>query len=335
MLHYRAGIAPPSVTVLLPTFNSAALLPTALASLAVQDYAGDVELLVVDGGSTDDSVALALRHGARVVDNPDGHEEAARALGVDEARGELILLLDADNELVGADWLSRLVAALDAGPGVVASDCLHHAWRATDPPVNRLCALIGGTDPLAIELGWGDRWAVHLGRWTGQPILQDTIVGDGVHLVRIDPDRPPSMGSNGFLVRADALRRTDYTPSFVHSDVAGDLAADGGVFARVDMGIVHHYAPTLRRYAQKQRRRARRSLSGVPVQRRGYRPPPWRLALQVLFSASVVGPSLLAVQGYRRHADWAWALYPVLSLITVAAYVGERIALLRPDGQAP
>ena len=216
------------------------------------------------------------------------------------------------------------MAALDAGPGVVASDCLHHAWRATDPPVNRLCALIGGTDPLAIELGWGDRWAVHLGRWTGQPVLQDTVVGDGIHLVRIDPDRPPSMGSNGFLVRADALRRTDYTPSFVHSDVAGDLAADGGVFARLDMGIVHHYAPTLRRYAQKQRRRARRSLSGVPVQRRGYRPPPWRRVLQVRFSASSWGRRCWPC-AYRRRRLGVGALSGA-SLITVAAYVGERAA---------
>jgi len=321
----------PSITVLLPTYNSAQHLPTALASLAAQDYDGDVELLIVDGGSEDATISLAEQAGARIVHNPDRHEEAARALGVDEARGELVLLLDADNELVGPHWLSRLVAALDVEPGVVASDCLHHEWRPSDPPVNRLCALIGGTDPMAIELGWGDRWAVHLGRWTGLPILQDTVIGD-VHLVRIDPDRPPSMGSNGFLVRADALRRTDYTPSFVHSDVAGDLAANGGAFARVEMGIVHHYAPTLRRYAQKQRRRARRSLSGIPVQRRGFRPQTWRLAVQALLSASIVWPALLAARGYRRRPDAAWALYPVISLITVFAYVRERTALAAGRG---
>ena len=79
--------------------------------------------------------------------------------------------------------------------------------------------------------------------------------------------------------------------------MAGDLAANGGAFARVEMGIVHHYAPTLRRYAQKQRRRARRSLSGVPVQRRGFRPPTWRLAVQALLSASIVWPALLAARG--------------------------------------
>lgn len=324
---------PPTVTVLLPTRDSAGVLPAALASLAAQDYAGDLELLVVDGGSTDDTLRLVREHGARVLPNPDGHEEAARAIGVDEARGELTLLLDADNELVGTDWLSRLVAAIDLAPDVVAADCLRHAWRPQDPPVTRLCALIGGTDPLAIELGWADRWAEHLGRWTGMPILGQERVGD-VLLVRVDPDRPPPMGSNGFLVRTAALRTTGYSPGFVHSDVAGDLAAAGWRFARVDQGVVHHYAPTLRAYARKQRRRARRSLSGVPVQRRGHRPPPWQLLLQVAFSASVIGPSLLAARGERRHPDPAWALYPVLSLITVLAYAGERLALATGRGGA-
>ncbi len=318
----------PSITVLVPTFNSGAQLPAALESLAGQDYDGDIELLVVDGGSTDDTLRIARAHGARIVDNPEQHEEAARALGVREARGELILLLDADNELVGRGWLSRLATALDTAEDVVASDCLHHAWRADDPPVTRLCALIGGTDPMAIELGWADRWATHLQRWTGMPVPEQVWV-DGTLVVRIDPNRPPPMGSNGFLVRADSLRATDYFPSFVHSDVAGDLAAAGGRFARVDQGVAHHYAPTLREYARKARRRARRSLSGVPPQRRGYRPSAFRLALQALFSASLIGPAALAMRGYRHHPDSAWTLYPILSLITVLAYAIERLVLIR------
>ena len=318
----------PSITVLIPTLDSGTRLPAVLRSLADQDFAGDIELLIVDGGSTDDTLRIAGEHGARVIRNPDRHEEAARALGVREARGDLILLLDADNELTRRDWLSRLVAALDVADGIVASDCLHHAWREEDPPVTRLCALIGGTDPLAIELGWADRWATHLQRWTGMPVPEQAWI-DGALVVRIDPNRPPPLGSNGFLVRAAALRATDYFPSFVHSDVAGDLAAAGGRFARVDQGVVHHYAPTLREYARKARRRARRSLSGTPVQRRGYRPSAFRLTLQALFSASLVGPAALAMRGYRHHPDSAWALYPILSLITVLAYVIERLALVR------
>ena len=313
----------PSVSVVIPTYENAATLPLALASLADQRYAGEIELVCVDGGSSDATVEIARRHGARVVENPARNEEEGRALGIEAARHDYVLLLDADNELPGRDWLDRIVAAAELAPEVVSADCLYHEWRREDPPVTRLCALMGGTDPLAIDLGWGDRWATHLGRWTGAPV--EVAESDGVLLVRIDPDRPPSMGSNGFLVRREALLATEYRP-FVHSDVVGDLAAAGWSFARVRSGIVHHYAPTLRAYARKARRRARRSVTGEPPQRR--RPPlaRGRIAARAAWSLTVVGPAIVAIRGFKARPDPAWALYPVLYLITTLSYLGAAAA---------
>jgi hypothetical protein len=143
-------------------------------------------------------------------------------------------------------------------------------------------------------------------------------------LVRVDPDRPPPLGSNGFLVRRDALLATQYRP-FVHSDVAGDLAAAGYRFARVRNGIVHHYAPGIREYARKAVRRARRTVRGRPAQRRGHRPSRLRAALLALESVTLVVPAAHALRGYRRKPDAAWALYPLLHLITTLAYLRETI----------
>jgi glycosyltransferase involved in cell wall biosynthesis len=312
----------PSIDVVLPTYNSEGSLPAALASLAGQDYEGEVRVLCIDGGSTDRSREIAAAHGATVIDNPERNEEEARALGLEAARADLVLLLDADNELVGRDWLQRLVGAIGVAPDVVSADCLFHAWRAQDPPVTRLCALIGGTDPLAIDLGWADRWAHHRDRWTGFEV-ETEAVGD-VLVVRIDPERPPPMGSNGFLVAREPLLATQYRP-FVHSDVVGDLAAAGHRFARVRQGVVHHYAPTLRLYARKALRRARRTVAGVPAQRRGLRVSKGALAVRVLYAVTLIGPVLDAVRGYRSHPDPAWALLPLLYLITVGAYAIETV----------
>ena len=185
--------------------------------------------------------------------------------------------------------------------------------------MTRLCALMGGTDPLAVELGWGDRWAFHLDRWTGMPGVEAEDVGEAL-LVAIDPATPPPMGSNGFLVRTAALRATQYRP-FVHSDVVGDLAEQGVRFARVRDGIVHHYCRDLPHYAKKARRRALRSVTGEPAQRRGLSPPTARVAAAAASSVTVVRPAALAARGYRRWRDPAWALYPVLSLVTTLTYV--------------
>ena len=320
--------ARPSVSAVIPTFQNAATLPTALESLAAQDYDGEVELVCIDGGSEDATVEIAAAHGARVVENPLRNEEEGRALGLEEARGDLVLLLDADNELPSRDWLARLVAGQGVAEDVVSADCLYHEWRAEDPPLTRLCAMLGGTDPLAIDLGWADRYATHLGRWTGMEV--ETEERDGVLVVRIDPDAPPPMGSNGFLVRRDALLETRYRP-FVHSDVVGDLAEAGWRFARVPEGIVHHYAPTLRVYARKARRRARRTVIGEPKQRRGLRVPRRRVLLRAAWSLTLVGPAIAAYRGYRAKPDPAWALLPALYVVTTVSYVVEtlRAALRR------
>jgi glycosyltransferase involved in cell wall biosynthesis len=313
----------PSVTAIVPTFENEATLGVALGSLRAQRYAGELDVLCVDGGSGDRTREVALEHGAAVIDNPLRNEEEARALGLEAARGDLVLLLDADNEIPDPNWLGRLVAAMALAPDVVSADCLFHEWRRSDPAVTRLCALLGGTDPLAIDLGWGDRWATHLGRWTGLDVAEERV-GD-VLLVRLDPEHPPPMGSNGFLVRREELLRTSYRP-FVHSDVVGDLAEAGWRFARVPEGIVHHYAPTLRAYARKARRRARRSVSGEPPQRRGLSVPRGRLILRALFALTLVGPIAACVRGYRARPDRAWALLPALYVITTLAYVEATLA---------
>jgi glycosyltransferase involved in cell wall biosynthesis len=319
----EAGGSPlPSITVVLPTFNNESTIGAALTGLRRQRYGGAVDVLCVDGGSTDRTRAIAPGFGAAVIENPERNEEEARALGLEQARGELILLLDADNELVGDDWLENLVLALDAADDVVSADCLFHAWRREDPAVTRLCALIGGTDPLAIDLGWADRWAYHRARWTGLKVQEQEVAG--VLVVAIDPQRPPPMGSNGFLVRRGPVLKTIYRP-FVHSDVVGDLAEQGWRFARVRQGVVHHYAPTLPRYARKALRRARRSVRGEPAQRRGLRVGKAALGFRILYGVTVVGPLVAAVRGNRAHRDPAWALLPLLYLITIAAYGIETI----------
>jgi glycosyltransferase involved in cell wall biosynthesis len=313
----------PSVTALVPTFNNAGSLAAALESLGAQRYDGEVELLCVDGGSTDATREIAERLGARIVDNPLRNEEEARALGLEAASGDLVLLLDADNEIPHPDWLERLVEAIGLADDVVSADALFHEWRGTDPPVTRLCALMGGTDPLAIDLGWADRWAHHLGRWTGADVVVERVPsgrpGGDVLIIRLDPDRPPPMGSNGFLVRRDALLQTEYRP-FVHSDVVGDLAERGWRFARVPEGIVHHYAPTLRLYAKKARRRAARTVKGEPAQRRGLSVPRRKVLARAIYAITLVGPILAAIRGYRAHPDRAWALLPALYVITTLAY---------------
>ena len=118
----------PKVSVIISTYNRAALLPRAVDSVLAQTY-GDFELLIVDDCSTDDTPQViagfadphvrALRHDA------NRGQPAARNTGIREARGEYLAFLDDDDEFTPSSLADR-VAALESAPSEVA---LVYGWR--------------------------------------------------------------------------------------------------------------------------------------------------------------------------------------------------------------
>lgn len=105
--------AAPELTVLTLTLNEAGSLESFLSKMkpAVAAAAGDFELLIVDGGSTDGTVKLAQAAGARVVRQTlPGYGNAYRQ-GLAESKGRYILTMDADSahpiELFGELWRNR------------------------------------------------------------------------------------------------------------------------------------------------------------------------------------------------------------------------------------
>jgi len=85
------------LSVVVPTLNAAAHLPACLARVR---SAG--EMIVVDGGSRDETIAIAEAAGARVIVAPKGRGPQLKA-GGEAARGDWILFLHADTEL-GPGW---------------------------------------------------------------------------------------------------------------------------------------------------------------------------------------------------------------------------------------
>jgi len=105
-------------SVVIPSFNDAAMLRTCLAAIAAQSQAPG-EVIVVDNGSTDDTAAVAHAAGARTVTEPIRGIFPATAAGFDAATGDLLLRLDADS-VPPTDWVARIVAAFDSDPSLKA-----------------------------------------------------------------------------------------------------------------------------------------------------------------------------------------------------------------------
>ncbi len=95
------------VSAIIPTFNRAHIVGRAIESVLGQTYR-DIEVVVADDGSTDDTQAVVKRFGPRVtcVTQPNRGVSAARNLGMRHSRGEFIAFLDSDDR-----WLPWKIEA--------------------------------------------------------------------------------------------------------------------------------------------------------------------------------------------------------------------------------
>lgn len=110
----------PKVSVIIPAYNAARYLPTAIDSVLAQTCQ-DYELILVDDGSTDDTRAVAAHYGVRVnyVHQANQGVGAARNAGLDQARGDYLVFQDADDVLLPCK-LEVQAAFLDRHPDVAA-----------------------------------------------------------------------------------------------------------------------------------------------------------------------------------------------------------------------
>jgi GT2 family glycosyltransferase len=116
----------PRVSFIIPVRNDAARLQTCLQSILRNPQApSQVEIIVVDNASTDESAVVAERLGARVLRVEGGRVAELRNFGAQHATGEILAFVDADNE-IDAGWL---YAALDClrPPSVGAVGALYQA----------------------------------------------------------------------------------------------------------------------------------------------------------------------------------------------------------------
>jgi glycosyltransferase involved in cell wall biosynthesis len=163
------------ISVVIATRNRAALLDAALASLGAQVGAPELELIVVDNGSSDGTSAIATKHGAVVVFEAQPNRALARNAGIAAATGEIVLFIDDDVVLPPFFVAAHARAhAAQLFPHVVTGPIINVPSADVRPvptfvngsnaffctcnvsvPRNALNA-VGGFDPAFDKYGWED-----------------------------------------------------------------------------------------------------------------------------------------------------------------------------------
>lgn len=141
------------LSVVVPVYQVKAYLERCVDSAVASDAyrRGELELLLVDDGSPDDSGALcdclAQRYaGITVIHRENGGLSAARNSGIEAAQGEYLLFLDADDRLTDGA-IDRVMSALESQPDVLILNHMEQDAKTgvcTDPPQSLNAETVSG-----------------------------------------------------------------------------------------------------------------------------------------------------------------------------------------------
>jgi len=305
-----------TVSVILATLNCAKNLEQCLASVRNQNYdQNKIEIIIADGGSTDQTLEIARNHGAKIIEENTGSPEAAKGTALKQAENEIILEIDDDNILPDKNWLVKMISYFDKEPEITGCYPWRYTYRKKDKILNRYFSLFGANDPVAWFLKKTDRQSYFSPDWKLSGKTQDK--GD-YFLVEFDKDNLPTVGANGFLIKKQMLAKAEIDPEhFFHIDVNLDLVRQGfNKYVVVKNDIIHRSGEGFWRYLKKRKRYMAELYLGDIQQRRYLIFNPQKDKLKIIaysfYSLTFVGPIFHALRGYLKIRDPAWFLHPLI-----------------------
>ena len=155
-----------TVTIAIPARNEQRHLERTLASIEAQTYPDILEVLVADGGSTDRTRLIAEESPlTRVIHNPARHQAAGLNLIIDQAKGDVIVRVDAHCE-IPPEYVARCVEALHAtNAAMVGGTMVPVGEGATSRAVAAAMRSKVGAGPARFHTGGDAGWVdtVYLG----------------------------------------------------------------------------------------------------------------------------------------------------------------------------
>ncbi len=322
----------PSVSVVIATFNSRNTIARCLTSIRQQTYPQSlISIIIVDGGSIDGTRDIVKNFHVKLISvNPKKQNaEYNKSIGIQEAKGEILFLLDHDNVLPHNRWLKRMVYPFLDSKKVVGVETLRYHYDPNGSLLDRYFSLFGAGDPIAYYLGKADRLSyLHdVYNLAGQAIDKGTY-----YLVEFNDKNIPTLGANGFLIRRKLLMEHARSGpgEYYHIDVNVDLIREGyNTYAFVKDSIIH-----LTGYNNIFNFLKRRILflkqyyldaSGTIVKKsRRYsvfeKKDTFKLIKFIIISITLVIPLIDSIRGYRKIHDIAWFLHPFLCFVLFVLY---------------
>jgi len=235
----------PSISIGIPTLNSQRRLHRCLRSVFKQKYPAKIEVTIVDGGSTDQTLQIARRFPVKLIETPVRNPELAKLTAFQRSTGDIFFYLDDDNELTSPYWLRDMIYPLTDDNTIVGS-FTHHLVTKQDSAITRYLSYDKlQRDPLLAHFSVG---------------IEDTFVAqkNSYILCEFSPGRTPPIGLVLYR-RKDVvtlLKDVDLEERRIFDiDLPTTFAMKGHTrFAYVPVGIRHAHADNMLTLIRKRAR---------------------------------------------------------------------------------
>lgn len=139
----------PVVSIMMATYNSEKLLKRTLDAVSQQTYPKDrIEILIVDGGSKDSTLAIAEEYGCRILYNDKTEPVNAKLIGARNAIGKYLITIDHDEVIENRRSIELKVKALQENPECKVALCSGYKRPENYPKLNEYISEFG--DPFSL-----------------------------------------------------------------------------------------------------------------------------------------------------------------------------------------
>lgn len=238
--------------------NNSHLLNECLKRIFNQNFNfSKLEVLVLDGGSTDDSKKIVNSYEGVSFLDVGYHEdmEARRYVGIEISKNEIVGSIDTDNWIVGQNFLKEMIQPFKDNPNVLGTYTKHYSCSDNISSIDNYYALIGGNDPVAYYLKKNDRLEIGKSNYS-KKIGQIVKKNYSYDLIKFNLDYLPVIGGNGFFIRKKIALdyNTLQNPKlFFHTDFNLQILKKNNnlLFGIVNNSIIHNSGHNLFRSLKK------------------------------------------------------------------------------------